>query len=84
MQRGIIRKIDRLGRVTVPSAFRDILNVAIGDDIEIKCDNDKITIEKRAEDRDAISLVYLDSKGETIKKTFQNAKDLKEYVEELV
>lgn len=44
--KGLNRKIDVLGRVTLPIEFRRHLNMNIGDKIEVLEDNGKIIIQK--------------------------------------
>ena len=44
--RGVIRKIDNLGRIVIPKEFRDVLNLKIKDDAEIYLLKDGIYIKK--------------------------------------
>lgn len=45
-QTGIIRKIDKLGRVVVPKEFRKALNIGITDSVEIVLVDDRVEIKK--------------------------------------
>lgn len=44
--RGIARKIDNLGRITLPKEFRDTLKVNINDEVEMYLLQDGIFIKK--------------------------------------
>lgn len=44
--KGIVRKIDELGRLVIPKEIRNIHNICDGDSVEILSDGDKITITK--------------------------------------
>ena len=46
MKDKIIRKIDELGRVVIPKEMRVLLNLKLGDDIEIITDGKEIIIKK--------------------------------------
>jgi transcriptional pleiotropic regulator of transition state genes len=44
---GIVRKIDELGRVVLPSELRKILNMRHGDELAISVEGDQVILEKR-------------------------------------
>ena len=44
--KGLIRKLDNLGRITLPKEFRDTLNINITDKVEIYLLQDGIFIKK--------------------------------------
>lgn len=45
MKRGIIKKIDNLGRITIPKAWRQVLGMELNDELNIfLVDNDTIGI----------------------------------------
>ena len=41
---GIIREIDKLGRIVIPIEYRHTLGIETGDPVEISAENDKIII----------------------------------------
>lgn len=43
---GLVRKIDREGRVSIPIQFRKQLNYKVNDEVEVIIENDKIMIKK--------------------------------------
>lgn len=43
---GIIRKVDELGRIVLPSELRKVLDIKIKDGLEIYTDGDKIILKK--------------------------------------
>lgn len=45
---GIVRKIDELGRITLPIEMRNRLEIAAGDGVEIYFENDAILLKKYA------------------------------------
>jgi len=45
--KGIIRTIDRLGRIVIPKSFRDVLNWNTDDDIEITLCEEGLYLRKR-------------------------------------
>ena len=45
-QTGIIRRIDKLGRIVVPKEFRKALNIEITDSVEIVLVDDRVEIKK--------------------------------------
>jgi transcriptional pleiotropic regulator of transition state genes len=45
--RGMVRKIDELGRIVLPSELRKVLNMRHGDELAISVDGDLIILEKR-------------------------------------
>ena len=45
-QTGIIRRIDKLGRIVVPKEFRKALNIEITDSVEIVLVNDRVEIKE--------------------------------------
>jgi AbrB family transcriptional regulator, transcriptional pleiotropic regulator of transition state genes len=44
---GVVRKIDELGRIVLPSELRKIFAISEGDQLEISVEGDKIILEKR-------------------------------------
>ena len=44
---GIVRKIDELGRIVLPSELRKILNMRHGDELSISVEGDQVILEKR-------------------------------------
>lgn len=44
--RGVIRKVDKLGRIVIPKEFRNTLNLKVEDDAEIYLLKDGIYIKK--------------------------------------
>jgi len=43
---GIVRKIDYLGRITIPSELRNLLDISTTDALEIFTDDNKIILKK--------------------------------------
>lgn len=43
---GIVRRLDPLGRIVLPKSYRDNLDIAIKDDIEIYMDGTSIIVAK--------------------------------------
>jgi AbrB family transcriptional regulator, transcriptional pleiotropic regulator of transition state genes len=44
---GIVRRIDELGRVVVPSELRRVISLREGDELEISVDGERIILQKR-------------------------------------
>jgi transcriptional pleiotropic regulator of transition state genes len=44
---GIVRKIDELGRIVLPSELRKILGMRHGDELAISVEGDQVILEKR-------------------------------------
>ena len=44
---GIVRKIDELGRIVLPSELRKILGMRHGDELSISVEGDQVILEKR-------------------------------------
>jgi transcriptional pleiotropic regulator of transition state genes len=44
---GVVRKIDELGRIVLPSEIRKVFAIHEGDQLEISVDGEKIVLEKR-------------------------------------
>lgn len=44
---GVVRRIDELGRVVVPSELRRVFKLREGDELEISVDGDRIILQKR-------------------------------------
>lgn len=44
---GVVRKIDELGRIVLPSELRKVFNIREGDELEISVDGDHIILNKR-------------------------------------
>ena len=43
---GIVRKVDELGRIVLPSELRRTLDIAVRDELEIYLDDDKVVLKK--------------------------------------
>ena len=46
MKTGIIRRIDDLGRIAIPKEIRRILDIDVGDPLELSLDGDKVVFER--------------------------------------
>ncbi|MBA3431914.1 MAG: AbrB/MazE/SpoVT family DNA-binding domain-containing protein [Actinobacteria bacterium] len=44
---GIVRKIDELGRIVLPSELRRVFHIQEGDDLEISVEGEQVILEKR-------------------------------------
>jgi AbrB family transcriptional regulator, transcriptional pleiotropic regulator of transition state genes len=44
---GVVRKIDELGRIVLPSELRRVFGIHEGDELEISVDGEQIILEKR-------------------------------------
>jgi transcriptional pleiotropic regulator of transition state genes len=44
---GVVRKIDELGRIVLPSELRRIFGIREGDQLDISVDGERIILEKR-------------------------------------
>lgn len=44
---GVVRKIDELGRIVLPSELRKIFAISEGDQLEISVEGDRIILQKR-------------------------------------
>lgn len=44
---GVVRKIDELGRIVLPSELRRVFGIREGDQLEISVDGDRVILEKR-------------------------------------
>ena len=44
---GVVRKIDELGRIVLPSELRKVFNIREGDELEISVDGEHIILNKR-------------------------------------
>lgn len=44
---GIVRKVDPVGRITIPSEIREMFNLKKGDAIEMYVDRDTVILKKR-------------------------------------
>jgi AbrB family transcriptional regulator, transcriptional pleiotropic regulator of transition state genes len=44
---GVVRKIDELGRIVLPSELRRVFGIHEGDELEISVDGDKVILQKR-------------------------------------
>lgn len=44
---GVVRKIDELGRIVLPSELRKIFAISEGDQLDISVDGDRIILQKR-------------------------------------
>ena len=43
---GIIRKVDELGRIVIPSELRKTLKINSGDSLELHCEGEILTLQK--------------------------------------
>ena len=44
---GVVRKIDELGRIVLPSELRRVFGLREGDELEISVDGERVILEKR-------------------------------------
>ena len=44
---GVVRKIDELGRIVLPSELRRVFGIHEGDELEISVDGDRVILQKR-------------------------------------
>ena len=44
---GVVRKIDELGRIVLPSELRRVFGIHEGDELEISVDGERVILEKR-------------------------------------
>jgi AbrB family transcriptional regulator, transcriptional pleiotropic regulator of transition state genes len=44
---GVVRKIDELGRIVLPSELRRVFGIKEGDELEISVDEDRVILQKR-------------------------------------
>ena len=44
---GVVRKIDELGRIVLPSELRRVFGIHEGDELEISVDGEKVILQKR-------------------------------------
>ncbi|MGH2748434.1 MAG: AbrB/MazE/SpoVT family DNA-binding domain-containing protein [Actinomycetota bacterium] len=44
---GVVRKIDELGRIVLPSELRRVFGIREGDELEISVDGDLVILQKR-------------------------------------
>ncbi len=44
---GVVRKIDELGRIVLPSELRRVFGIREGDELEISVDGDRVILQKR-------------------------------------
>ena len=44
---GVVRKIDELGRIVLPSELRRVFGIKEGDELEISVDGERVILEKR-------------------------------------
>lgn len=55
--RGIMRRIDELGRVVIPVEIRKYLNIKEGENIEFTLDNDAIILQKKSSSKQNIKVL---------------------------
>lgn len=65
---GILRKVDELGRIVIPSETRKTLRINEGDPLEIFMDGDKIILKK-------YSTMYCTSCGQAVEECDRYCKD---------
>lgn len=46
---GVVRKIDELGRIVLPSEIRKVFGIHEGDQLDISVDGERIILEKRTD-----------------------------------
>lgn len=46
---GVVRKIDELGRIVLPSELRRVFGIREGDELEISVDGERVILEKRTD-----------------------------------
>ena len=44
---GVVRKIDELGRIVLPSELRKVFGIHEGDELEISVDGERVVLQKR-------------------------------------
>ena len=44
---GVVRKIDELGRIVLPSELRRVFGIREGDELEISVDEERVILQKR-------------------------------------
>ena len=44
---GVVRKVDELGRIVLPSELRRVFAIREGDELEISVDGERVILEKR-------------------------------------
>ena len=44
---GVVRKIDELGRIVLPSELRKVLGIREGDELDISVDGEQVILQKR-------------------------------------
>jgi transcriptional pleiotropic regulator of transition state genes len=44
---GVVRKIDELGRIVLPSELRRVFGIHEGDELEISVDGERVVLQKR-------------------------------------
>ena len=44
---GVVRKIDELGRIVLPSELRKVFGIREGDELEISVEEDRVILQKR-------------------------------------
>jgi transcriptional pleiotropic regulator of transition state genes len=44
---GVVRKVDELGRIVLPSELRRVFAIREGDELEISVDGEKVILQKR-------------------------------------
>ena len=44
---GVVRKIDELGRIVLPSELRKVFGIREGDELDISVDGEKVILQKR-------------------------------------
>jgi len=44
---GVVRKIDELGRIVLPSEIRRVFGIREGDELDISVDGEKVILQKR-------------------------------------
>ena len=73
---GVVRKIDELGRIVLPSELRRVFGIHEGDELEISVDGERVILQKR---RDLC--VFCGSEGPAIQ--FRDRRICESCVEEM-